>query len=367
MPKLLRLRILIFLFALTFFNYAAAETRPTIAFGDTFPELKLTLTGKGHDRNYLGLGKDTLFTPTQIKADLLLVELINVHCVHCQMQVPSYNELFKLIESNPKTRGRIKMLAISLGNLPQEVETFRSKYQIPFPVLADPRFTAHRALGVSATPFSIYVRQNSSGQPGTVAKTHLGLNTDYRKVFAEIQQMLSLDPAELSRQGTAAVRKRTAITPLYADKELESLVRTAFINAGGRLTEFKRVDLRSGRRVYSALTVRGQKEMRLFAEVTSRQSVCDICHDVHFIYIFDKSTRILAFEPLQITKYGNVLWSDEDAERMRKRVLGQYLTAPRPFDPKIDAVSTATISSAIIFDSIAQGEGLLKELSDKGF
>ena len=46
--------------------------------------------------------------------------------------------------------------------------------------------------------------------------------------------------------------------------------------------------------------------------------------------------------------------------------LALALTAPRPFDPKVDAVTSATISSAIIFDSIAQGQALLEELRNKG-
>lgn len=366
MKKRVRL-LVISLFVLSVITDAVAEEQPLIAFGDSVPALTLALTGPDHDRSYLGLGENTTFTLGKVKADLLLLELLNVHCVHCQMQTPSYNELFKLIEMNPETRGRIKMVGIAIGNLPEEVETFRRGYQVPFPIVADPHFVAHRSLGASATPFSIYVRQDASGQPGVVAKTHLGLNTDYRKVFAELQQLLSADPAALRRQGAEAVRKRTAITPLYGEQELETLVRKAFIDTGGSLVEFARVDLRSGRRVYAALVRKGQNVARLFAEVASRQSVCDICHDVHFIYLFDTAARIVGFEPLQVTKYGNVLWNEEEAAKMRRRVVGQYLTAPRPFDPKVDAVTSATISSAIIFDSIAQGQALLEELRDKGY
>ena len=43
-----------------------------------------------------------------------------------------------------------------------------------------------------------------------------------------------------------------------------------------------------------------------------------------------------------------------------------YVAAPKPFDPQVDAVSSATITSAIIFDSLAQGEALLAELREAG-
>ncbi len=363
----LRLLALLPLLILLTLAGAAAEERPTIALGDSFPELNLTLSGPGHDRSYLGLGDNSVFTPGQVAAELLLVELLNVHCVHCQMQAPAYNELFKRIEMNPSTRGRIKLIGVALGNLPEEVAAFRRTYQVPFPVVADPRFIVNRALGASATPFSVYVRQDGSGQPGVVAKTHLGLNTDYQEVFAELRQLLSVDPAELRRQGAAAVRMRTAISPLYGEEDLAGLVRKAFLATGGEMVAFEQIDLRSGRRVYTAVLRRGQDEVRLFAEVASRQSVCDICHDVHFLYLFDSRAQIVGFEPLQVTKYGNVLWTEEEAAWMRQRVVGQYLSAPRPFDPKVDAVTSATISSAIIFDSIAQGEALLEELHEKGY
>ncbi len=364
MIKQLRYLMAVPLLALLTLAPAAAEERPLIAFGDPFPELALTLTGPGHDLSYLGLGI-TSFTPSQVRAELLLVELLNVHCVHCQQQVPSYNELFKLIEKTPATRGRIKLLGIAVGNLPEEVEAFRRTYQVPFPIVADPRFASHRALGGSATPFSIYVRQDSSGQSGVVAKTHLGLNADVSKLFGELRQLASADVDSLRRQGAEAVRKRTAITPLYSDWRLAEKVRQAFLKTGGELIAFGPVKLRSGRRVYTAVMRRGEQSVRLFAEVASRQTVCDVCHDVHFIYVFDMTTRIVGFEPLQVTKYGNVLWNDEDVTTMRRRVVGQYLTAPRPFDPKVDAVTSATISSAIIFDSLAQGAALIEELRAK--
>jgi len=365
MMKHLRYLMTVPLLALLTLAPASAEDRPLIAFGDPFPELALTLTGPDHDLSYLGLGAGTSFTPGQVKAELLLVELLNVHCVHCQQQAPSYNELFKLIEKTPATRGRIKLLAIAVGNLPEEVEAFRRAYQVPFPIVADPRFAAHRALGGSATPFSIYVRQDSSSRPGVVAKTHLGLNKDVHKLFAELQEIASAEAATLRRQGAAA-RKRTAITPLYAEEPMAEKVRQAFLETGGDLIAFGPVELLSGRRVYTAVMHRGEQRIRLFAEVASRQTVCDVCHDVHFIYLFDTTTRIVGFEPLQVTKYGNLAWNAQEVEWMRRRVVGQYLAAPRPFDPKVDAVTSATISSAIIFDSLAQGEALIEELRAKG-
>ncbi len=347
-------------------GHASGQERQIIAFGDFFPEIELQAPKEAGARDYLGISEADFFTPSQVKADLLLVELLNVHCPHCQMQAPSYNELFKLLEANPETRGRIKMLAIAVGNLPGEVKAFKAGYQVNFPIIADSRFAAHRALGGSSTPFSIYLRQDLPGRPGVVAGTHHGLNTHYQNLFEELRSLASEEVAELRSQGMAAQKVSKAIEPLFTNKELELRVRKALIRAGGMIVDFSKVELRSGRRVYSALMERGQTRQRLFAEVTSRMSVCDICHDVHFIYVFDASGQVVGFEPLQLTKYGNVNWNAKEVSKMRERVVGKYLTAPPPFDPRVDAVTSATMTSAIIFDSLSLGEDLLQELRAKG-
>lgn len=360
----------LFVWPLLFFvlltGSAAAQKNDILAFGDPFPEIRLTAPAGSGAREYLGISDGGFFTPSQIKADVLFVEVLNVHCPHCQMQAPSFNELFNLIEQNPETRGRIKLLGIAAGNVPEEVQNFILRYRVAFPIVADPGFQAHRAIGGSATPFSISVRQDSPGKPGVVAGTHLGLNTRYETIYAELQRLTAADTAGLRRQGQNAERVRQAITPLFTEKELEYRVRSAFTTTGGIIADFARLDLRSGRRVYTALMRRGDQTARLFAEVTSRLSVCDICHDVHFIYVFGTDGVVIGFEPLQLTKYGNVNWNAGDLEKMRRRVIGRRLTVPHAFDPRVDAVTSATITSAIIFDSLEQGQALLQELREQG-
>jgi hypothetical protein len=51
---------------------------------------------------------------------------------------------------------------------------------------------------------------------------------------------------------------------------------------------------------------------------------------------------------------------------MRKRLLGKSISQRLLFNPDVDAISSATITSAIIFDSLSQGASLLKELGKMG-
>jgi peroxiredoxin len=345
-------------------GFASADP---LSYGSQFPETALSLPNDPADASYLGLKNPTSFTLSRIKGDIVLVELLNVHCPHCQMQAPSYNELFKDIAASETARDSIKMLGIAVGNLPSEVETFRKTYQVAFPIVADADFSIWRTVYGQATPYTVYVRQTRPGQPGVVAGSHLGLNTHYKHLLAELIKLAGIPPAEMIAHAAATAQSSQILDQLFSDAELEYRIRTAFINTGGGIRSFSVIPLRSGRRVYTARMQVGDQQRTLFAEVVSRPSVCDICHDVHFIYVFDIQGRIFGFESLQLTKYGNVNWNAKEISTMRDRLLGKSLLQKHSYNPQVDAISSATITSALIFDSLNQGRALLDELKEKGY
>lgn len=53
-------------------------------------------------------------------------------------------------------------------------------------------------------------------------------------------------------------------------------------------------------------------------------------------------------------------------ERMRTRGAGRDQTMPKPLDP-VDAIRSAIMTAAIIFDRPAQGEKLINELRSLGW
>jgi hypothetical protein len=56
--------------------------------------------------------------------------------------------------------------------------------------------------------------------------------------------------------------------------------------------------------------------------------------------------------PLEITKYGNVPWTDEDIAKMKKNLVGRNIFEPFAFNPAVDAVTTATMSSSMIYEAM---------------
>ena len=133
-----------------------ADEKRLINVGDPFPEIPLQTPDNPEARAYLGIPEGKTFTIKDIKADLVLVEILNVYCASCWRQVPVYNKLYSVIEADPRTKGRIKMLSVGVGNQDWEVKYFVKQFDVPFPVIADPDFVMHEAIGGSPTPFSIF-------------------------------------------------------------------------------------------------------------------------------------------------------------------------------------------------------------------
>jgi peroxiredoxin len=345
---------------------AYSRTLELIQPGDLFPETNLKMVANPLGKKYLGLKDAESFTVNEIKADLILVEIMSVYCPSCQRQMRTYNKLFDLIENNPETKARIKMIGIAVGNSDKEVENFREKYEVPFPIIPDPHFVTHKAIGGSRTPFAIYVRQDPSGRAGVVVSTHLGFERKHKKLFSKLSTMMSMDLAAIRKEARQKKGETIQVKPVLTEQELEAKIKAIFATFNGKATQLQKVTLRSSQEVYTALIESEGAERRLFAKSISRPPTCDLCHDIHFIYVFDSAGEVLRFEPIHLTKYGNKPWDDKDIAKMRERLIGRYVFDSHGFDPEVDAVSSATITSAIIIDAVFREENLLQELREKG-
>lgn len=153
-----------------------AASKPAIPeSGDPVPEIVLPLPTDAAQLGYLGLSalSAQTFALKDVAADLVVVEIFSMYCPHCQREAPKVNALFSALQKRPASAPRIRLLGIGVGNSPLEVEVFRKRYEIAFPLFPDGNFTIHKQLGEVRTPFFFAFRPGRPA-PLKLGLTHLG-------------------------------------------------------------------------------------------------------------------------------------------------------------------------------------------------
>ena len=304
---------------------------------------------------------------SNVKADLLLVEIMNINCGSCQRQAPFYNKLFDLIEKTPETKGRMKILAIGAGSPDKYIKEYRDYFKAPYPIVEDPDLNVYNAIGKSAVPLAVFIRPLLEGKQGVVVATHEGLNEDYEAMFKDMKAFMEMDLSIIMKTGGEVKEQIVRAEPILTEEELVSLIQGAFQSEGRLKDKMVVIDLEKYGRVYTAMVEKNENSSRLFARVVSQPPPCDECHDTHFIYVFDDVGTIRRFIPLQLTKYGNEEWDGKDIENIRDKVVGKSVESPFDFDEKVDAISSATITSLVIFKNLKEGKDIFKALQARGW
>ncbi|NOY81829.1 MAG: TlpA family protein disulfide reductase [Kiritimatiellaeota bacterium] len=141
--------------------------------GDTFPSVVLEAPSDPSARTYLGLKPGaTTFAVQDIRADMVIIEVLDMYCRFCQQGAPAANELRKMLESRG-VADRVKMIGIAIGNSRFEAALFADRFRVRFPVVPDPDSTVRHALGRVGTP-AFYAVRITDGNAVIVAR-HNGL------------------------------------------------------------------------------------------------------------------------------------------------------------------------------------------------
>jgi thiol-disulfide isomerase/thioredoxin len=139
----------------------AVESVPAGSGG--FPIFDLPLPGSEGEKEYLGLTGNGTFKVGQIRARVVIIEVFSFYCPHCQRTAAQINDLYQSIERRADLKGKIKMIGIGAKNSAYEVDSYRERYHVPFPLFPDEGMAITEELGVRGTPTFIGVKVDGKG------------------------------------------------------------------------------------------------------------------------------------------------------------------------------------------------------------
>jgi peroxiredoxin len=169
---------------------AMAENRPPKV-GDVLPGIVLTVPGNSLHQEYLGIETKGTFKIPQIVADIVIIEIFSMYCPHCQREAPIINDYYQKIQNDITLKDKVKMIGIGVGNSEFEVEFFRKKYNIQFPLFADADFNIHKMLGEVRTPYFIGIKIIDAHNH-QVFYSQLGGPEDSRQFLEKILQIAGM-------------------------------------------------------------------------------------------------------------------------------------------------------------------------------
>jgi len=131
--------------------------------GAGLPIIELPIPGSEAEKRYLGLTGSGNFKIGQIKARVLIVEVFSFYCPHCQRTAAQINDLYRMIEQRADLQGKVKLIGIGAKNSAFEVDSYRERYQVPFPLFSDEGMELTETLGVKGTPTFIGFKVDGKG------------------------------------------------------------------------------------------------------------------------------------------------------------------------------------------------------------
>ncbi|PKN42716.1 MAG: TlpA family protein disulfide reductase [Deltaproteobacteria bacterium HGW-Deltaproteobacteria-18] len=166
------------LFSLLAGNALAIEasdsaTSHPLPVGSSMPDLLLRGELSQEHLTHLGLESPAPRHLSELSAKTVILVAFSMYCPHCQREAPALNELNALIASRGLSEN-VKLIGVGIGNSDFEVQVFRDKYAITFPLFSDPDFTVNKEIGEVGTPFFYVLSMNPDKKEIRVVKTLLG-------------------------------------------------------------------------------------------------------------------------------------------------------------------------------------------------
>lgn len=128
-----------------------------------FPDFVIQTELPQEHADYLGLPDEDSFRLSDIRGDYLFITIFSLYCTPCQREAPALNEMYETIREMGLD-SHIKFFGIAAGNTVREMEYWRKKFKVPFPLISDGDYVLHRSLGNIGTPAHVLARIDGPGK-----------------------------------------------------------------------------------------------------------------------------------------------------------------------------------------------------------
>ncbi|WP_320007124.1 redoxin family protein [Maridesulfovibrio sp.] len=136
-----------------------------------FPDITLEGNLTGLHRNYLNLKGNGPWHINELDADYIILEIYSMYCPHCQKEAPVVNTFYDML-SKSKECSAVKFFGIAAGNSEYEVNFFKKKFEIKFPIFTDQDLKIHSEIGEPGTPHFFMLKKE--GESYKIVISHEG-------------------------------------------------------------------------------------------------------------------------------------------------------------------------------------------------
>ena len=90
-----------------------------------------------------------------------------------------------MLKASPQGKN-VKVIGIGVGNSEYEVDAFRKKFSVPFPLFSDKDFVTYQEIGDVGTPFFILARLDKKDAPLRILHVNEGQMESANGFFKDI-------------------------------------------------------------------------------------------------------------------------------------------------------------------------------------
>ncbi|MFW5836712.1 MAG: TlpA family protein disulfide reductase [Desulfovibrionaceae bacterium] len=129
---------------------------------------------------------------SELPGRFLLLEVFSMYCPYCQSSAPEVNRLHQIIAAS-KHADQFSLAGLGAGNSRFEVEYFKDKFDIAFPLFPDRDMHFYNRLPEPGTPYFILAKKDG-GDGLKVLWTHIGPFDSAPEFFSTILGKAGLEP-----------------------------------------------------------------------------------------------------------------------------------------------------------------------------